>query len=248
MDKGRDTVSESATAWAWRDLSVDVWSGVFVPNKTTELLLEGALEQGIVGKSVLDLGCGSGAVGIAALKVGGAARVSGSDISQRAVDNAIANCTKLGVTADYRQGSLFEPWAGRQYEVIIDDVAALAEPIARLSPWYPPEIHCDAGPDGTANTIRMLERAVDYLTPDGHLYFPVASLSDEVKILKVARSRFPRVELLLRKPWPFREDFWQKIMANETARKLVDEGIVKVVQRGSRMLWDTAIYMACARA
>jgi hypothetical protein len=56
-----------------------------------------------------------------------------------------------------------------------------------------------------------------------------------------------RVECLLKRSWPFKEDFWKQIVSNETCRRLIDQGIVKVFQRGSRYLWDTSIYL-CANA
>ena len=228
----------------YQGLSVDAWPGVFSPNKTTELLLEAALKHDLAGKSTLDLGCGCGVVAVMSTKLGRVGHAHGSDISEKAVENARHNASRLGVNVEFRQGSLFEPWAGRRFDIIIDDVAAVAEPIARLSPWYPPEIHCNAGGDGSANTIKMLEAAGDYLAPGGILFFPTVSLSNEVKILEVARSHYPHVECLLRRSWPFKDDFWQRIMSNETARRLVDDGVVRVVQRGSRYLWDTSIYMA----
>lgn len=237
-----------STKFEYQGVAVEVWPGVFEPNKTTELLLEAALKHDLVGKSALDLGCGSGVVAVVSTKLGRIGRAHGSDISERAVQNARHNATLAGVDVEFRVGSLFEPWTGKKFDIIIDDVAAIADPIARLSPWYPPEIHCDAGLDGSANTIKMLETAKNFLTPGGVLFFPTVSLSNEVKILEVARSEYPRVECLLKKSWPFRDDFWQRIMSNETARRLVDDGIIKVVQRGSRHLWDTSIYMATSGA
>jgi len=232
----------------YQGVTVEVWPGVFEPNKTTELLLEAALLHDLKGKSALDLGCGSGVVAVTTTKLGLIGRAQGSDISERAVENAKHNARMVGVNVDFRQGNLFEPWAGRRFDVIIDDVAAVAEPIARLSPWYPPEVPCNAGLDGSENTIKMLEAAKDYLEPGGFLFFPTVSLSNEVRILEVARSKYPRVECLLKKSWPFRDDFWQRIMSNETALRLVDDGVIRVVQRGSRYLWDTSIYMASQSA
>ncbi len=234
----------AASQYLYRDIAIEVRPGVFLPNKTTELLLDAVLARDLGAKAALDLGCGCGVVGSVIRKLSRVGSMQGSDISSVAVANARANASRLGLDIEFREGNLFEPWAGRRFDVIIDDVAAVADPIARLSPWYPPEIVCDAGHDGTINTIRMLDRAGDHLAPGGILFFPTVSLSDEVKILQAARSRFPRVECLLKKSWPFREDFWQRIRENETARGLIDDGIIKVVQRGSRWLWDTSIYLA----
>lgn len=231
--------------FTFRDATLEILPGVFLPNRTTELLLEAALKHQLQGKSALDLGCGSGVVGLCIKKFGGAGEVCGSDISEKAVGNARMNAERLNVKADYRRGSLFEPWKERRFDVILNDVSGVAEPIARLSPWYPPEIFCDAGIDGSAWTTQVLESARDHLTPNGVLFFPTVSLSNEVKILEVARSKFPRVECLQKKSWPFKEDFWKQITSSEVCRRLIDEGIVKVFQKGSRYLWDTSIYMAC---
>ncbi len=231
--------------YQFQDLSVEVFPGVFQPNKTSELLLEAALKHSLEGKSALELGCGSGVLGLSVKKYGRVARACGSDISEVAVANARHNAKRQGLDVDFRQGSLFEPWGKEMFDVILDDVSGVAEPIARLSPWYPPEIFCDAGLDGSEWTTKVLENAREHLNPGGVLFFATVSLSNEVRILEVARSQYPRVECLLKKSWPFKEDFWQRIKSNETARRLIDEGIIKVFQRGSRFLWDTSVYIAC---
>ena len=51
-------------------MEVEVWRGVFHPNRPTELLLEAALKHPIAGKKILDLGCGSGVVSLAMSKFG----------------------------------------------------------------------------------------------------------------------------------------------------------------------------------
>ena len=238
-------MNESLSVYSYEGLNFDVHQGVFSPNKTTELLLEAVLKCSLEGKSALDLGCGCGIVGITVTKLARLVRGCGSDISSAAIENAKANAKSLGVEVDFRQGSLFEPWGSEKFDMIMHDVSGLAEPIARLSPWYPPEIHSEAGIDGTAWISKVLEEATLHLNPSGVLFFATASLSNEVKILEKARMRFPRVECLIKRSWPFREDFWQKLMSNETARMLIEQGVVKVFQKGRRFLWDTSIYMAC---
>lgn len=229
--------------FTYRETEIEVWSGVFAPNRTTELLLDAALKTDFTGKTILDLGCGCGVVGLMTRKFSKAKAIYGSDISQRAVDNATGNAKRLGLDLEFKTGSLFEPWQGRKFDVIIDDVAAVADPIARISPWYPPEVVCEAGRDGTVNTIKMLQAAQDYLAPGGIIFLPTVSLSDEGKILSVARSLYRKVEPILQKSWPFKEDFWQRIAASAECKRLIDEGVVKVAQRGSRFLWDTNIHM-----
>jgi methylase of polypeptide subunit release factors len=232
------------SSYDYKDMSVEVMEGVFAPNKTTELLLEALLANPLAGKSCLDLGTGSGVVALSLKKVGGAASVCGSDISVNAVMNAQHNAKRLNLDVEFRQGSVFEPWEDRKFDIISNDISGVAEPIARLSPWYPPGIFCEAGEEGVNWTIKVLDLAHKHLNPGGVIYFPTVSLSNELKILEAARLRYPRVVRVLNRAWPFKEDFWKRITDSEACRKLIDKGIVKVFKRGSRTLWDTTVYMA----
>ena len=240
-------MQEGASTYTFNGLTIEVWPGVFSPNKTSELLIEAVSKHSLSGKSVIDMGCGSGVVGLMTAKATSPASLSGSDISETAIKNAVHNASLLGIKAEYKFGSLFEPWVDRKFDVILCDISALAEPIARLSPWYPKEIHCGAGLDGAEWTTRLLTTSSGYLNPNGRVFFATASLSDENRILEAARSAFASVECLIKRSWPFREDFWNKIMANETARKLIEKGIVRVLKKGSRWLWDTSIYVGSVK-
>jgi ribosomal protein L11 methyltransferase len=60
---------------------------------TTELMMTAMLEQDFHGKSVIDMGCGSGILSILALK-SGASKVIGIDIDDWAVENALENCQR----------------------------------------------------------------------------------------------------------------------------------------------------------
>ena len=62
---------------------------------TTRLCLEWLAESIRGGESVLDYGCGSGILGIAALKLG-AGRTVGADVDERALEAAVANAAANG--------------------------------------------------------------------------------------------------------------------------------------------------------
>lgn len=83
----------------------------------TALLIE-ALEVG-PSDEVLDLGCGWGAVGIAAAKAAPQGRVVMTDVNRRAVHLARGNARRNGITnAIARTGTLFEPVPTDQFDVI----------------------------------------------------------------------------------------------------------------------------------
>lgn len=72
-------------------------------HETTQLMLEAMLSVGMKGKSVLDCGCGTGILGIAAAKLG-ADRVVGYDIDEWSVRNTTHNAELNGVEVDTHEG------------------------------------------------------------------------------------------------------------------------------------------------
>ncbi|MFM5710323.1 MAG: 50S ribosomal protein L11 methyltransferase [Aeromonas veronii] len=98
---------------------------------TTALCLQWLDGLELAGKTVVDFGCGSGILGIAALKLG-AARVIGIDIDPQAIQASRDNAARNGV-AD--QIELYLP-ADQPQDVAADVVVAniLAGPLRELAP------------------------------------------------------------------------------------------------------------------
>ena len=216
---------------------------VFYPTSTTVLLLRAA-RRALVHRpgSVLDVGCGCGIVAVVLAKsLPPGVRVCASDLSAAAVRLAQQNASRNGVTVECRQGSLFEPWAGTLFDLIVDDVAGVAEPIAQVSGWYPEAVPSQAGRDGTRWILDMLGQAPDHLSPGGRVIFPVLTLSREAAVLEAARARFAAVELVEEQWYPLTEE----ILAHfPLVEELVADGSIRVEKRGSRWCWATLIYAA----
>ena len=96
-------------------------AGVFARgglDRGTELLLR-ALELGSC-ELILDLGCGYGALGIAAAKLSEGGHVVLTDINERAAALAEANLRANGTTnAEVRVGDLYEPVRGLAFDHIV---------------------------------------------------------------------------------------------------------------------------------
>ena len=224
-------------------INVATTPDVFHPTSTTVLLLHsarGALNQPC--QSVLDLGCGSGIVAIVLARLlPPGTSVCASDLSPEAVRLTSANAERNGVHVDCRCGSTFEPWQGRRFDLIVDDVAGVAEPLDRLSGWYPPGVPSDAGPDGARWILEILDCAPDHLSPGGRIVFPILTLSREDRILDRARARFAVVTQVEEQWYPFSETLAAHFPLIE---ELAREGNVRVEKRGSRWCWATRIYLA----
>jgi len=95
---------------------------------TTRLCLEWLHAQVRDGDSVLDYGCGSGILAIAAARLG-AARVGGTDVDPQAVLASAANARANGVAATFVAPDLLEPGT---YDIVIANI--LANPLVLLAP------------------------------------------------------------------------------------------------------------------
>lgn len=95
---------------------------------TTRLCLEWLERSVSEGCSVLDYGCGSGILAIAAARLG-AGRVAGVDIDPLAVEAARSNAERNGVVALFADSAM--PVAG-EYDVVVANI--LSNPLRVLAP------------------------------------------------------------------------------------------------------------------
>jgi len=99
---------------------------------TTALCLEWLDRHPPVGRDVLDFGCGSGVLALAALKLG-AARLTGVDIDEQALVASRENVTRNGIAAERLALYLPEQFpAGADFDLVIANI--LAGPLVELAP------------------------------------------------------------------------------------------------------------------
>lgn len=111
-------------------------------HETTALCLEELEKQDIAGKDVLDMGCGSGILGIAALKLG-AKHVDAVDIDMVATRVAGENAKKNGIPEGFMDiycgniltdGTLCESLAQNSYSLILANI--VADIISDMLPFF----------------------------------------------------------------------------------------------------------------
>jgi len=124
--------------------------------ETTELLYQAAWPT-LVPDHVLDLGCGAGTVAL--LLAGRAVRVTGTDISPRAIAIAACNARINGVrNAVFRTGDCFAPVEDERFDLIVSQ-----------PPYYPQEragsqVFLAGGPRGDEIARRLLSECPRYLS------------------------------------------------------------------------------------
>jgi len=144
----------------------------------------------------------------------------------------------MQATVDIREGSLFDPVKGVMADVVIGDVSGIPDDFAAVSDWFPGGY--SGGPTGAELPVAMLEEARSHLNPGGRLYLPTGSIQDEGAILRAARRVFGenRIHQLRERLLPLPG----KIAESSVVRKLMDSGVVRLIRKGSRSLWEVRVW------
>jgi release factor glutamine methyltransferase len=165
---------EQVLGWAeFCGLRFVVEPGVFVPRQRSRLLVREAVRRAAPGSVVLDLCCGTGAVGAAV-----AAAVPGIEVHAADVDPAATACARenLGALGSVHTGDLFSalpPSLRGRIDVVAanapyvpTDAIALMPPEARE---HEARIALDGGEDGLDLHRRIAADAPGWLAPGGRL-------------------------------------------------------------------------------
>ncbi|MDA7713987.1 methyltransferase [Candidatus Pelagibacter sp.] len=212
---------------------------VFIPTATSELLIEASQKIIKIKKKVLDLGCGSGIVGISIAKnLKTKQKIFFSDVSEDACKNTKLNCNKLKINHEIRCGSLLSPWEGEGFDYIVCDVSAVAEDVSKISPWYKDCIN-NSGYDGTKNILNIIKNVRNYLKKNGRFIFPIISLSDEQKILLACKQNFKRIKELKSKIFPLPKSMTTKI---KILNKLKKRGVISFDKKFGIITFKTRIF------
>ncbi|MGX1908049.1 putative protein N(5)-glutamine methyltransferase [Streptomyces phaeochromogenes] len=165
---------EHVLGWAgFRGLRIAVEPGVFVPRRRTEFLVEQAVALAPEASVVVDLCCGSGAVGAAL-----AAALPGVELHAADVDPAAVRCARrnVGAGAHVYEGDLFEalPRALRgRVGILAANVPYVPSGEVGLLPPeardHEPLVALDGGGDGLDVLRRVAGEAPRWLAPGGSL-------------------------------------------------------------------------------
>ncbi|MFD9318515.1 putative protein N(5)-glutamine methyltransferase [Streptomyces sp. NPDC060053] len=165
---------EVILGWAeFCGLRVRVDAGVFVPRQRTRFLVDLAAELARPGAVVVDLCCGSGAIGAAV-----AARVPGIDLSCADVDPQAVRCARLnaGPDAQVYEGDLYDALPdslrGRVDVLVVNAPYVPTDEIALMPPEardHEPKHALDGGADGVEMHRRVAAGASAWLVPGGSL-------------------------------------------------------------------------------
>lgn len=197
-------------AYFWNEV-LEVRPGCLIPRPETEILVDTFIRRSGFQKqdkfSFLDLGAGSGAIGIAVLRHFPKARGTFSDISRKALQVTRLNLQNYGLLkrAEIVCSDLFESFPrtlfegckkperesnGRKWDVILSNPPYVAQrDLSKLEPELKlePALALDGGKDGLSFYRRILRQAKKFLVPKGLLG------------LEIGAGQAPAVKTLIRK-------------------------------------------------
>lgn len=165
--------------WGFRGLDLMVSPAVFIPRPETETLAGLAITElsrrDPLGGVVVDLGTGSGAVGLAVAAECETARVVLTDVSADALAVARANLAGLGraaVRVSVSEGSWYEalsPALAGTVDVVVSNPPYIRddEPLPSDVADWEPALALRGGPDGLDGTRSILTGSARWLRPGG---------------------------------------------------------------------------------
>ena len=145
---------------------------VFIPRPETELLVEEALARLGENDRVLDVGAGSGCVGIAIKKKRPSARVIACDLSRPALRVAAANARRLEAEVEFVEVDLVYAFAPSSFDLVVSNppyVPLLALAGLQKEIRSEPAQALFAGEDGLEMYRKLTKAAARVLRPGGRL-------------------------------------------------------------------------------
>jgi release factor glutamine methyltransferase len=184
------TPLEHIVGWAeFCGLRIAVTEGVFVPRPRTQFLARLAATLLGPGGVLVDLCCGSAAIGAAVAAASGSIELHAVDIDETAVRCARRNLTSGNV---YR-GDLFAPLPHHlrgRVNVITANTPYVPsrhiEQLPREARDHEPRFTVDGGDDGLGTLRRVTAQASEWLAPNGHLLLEVSARQADAAVQAVA--------------------------------------------------------------
>jgi release factor glutamine methyltransferase len=162
-------------------LPFEVNRDVLIPRPETECLIEEVLrrcDRGADRLRIIDIGSGSGAIGVVLAKELRTARVTVTDISRGALASARRNADRHGVTGqmEFLEGHLFASAVGA-FDIIVSNPPYIPDDVYPLLPEgiraFEPREALVAGPDGAAFHRMIIREGEGRLLPGGWIFLEI---------------------------------------------------------------------------
>lgn len=172
-----------------------VTEDTLIPRPETEEWLEQVLtDLPQEPLTVVDIGTGTGIIGLTVKLERPADDVTITDISKEALDVAKENAQVLGAEITAELGDLFDPLVGKKFDAIISNPPYISEAEINVMDQsvldYEPKSALFADEDGLAIYKRMAESIEKYLKPNGRIYLEIGYQQGD-SVSRLFKNAFP---------------------------------------------------------
>jgi len=178
----------------------DVDNTVLIPRPETEELVENIIltydEFMDNYVDVVDIGCGSGCIGITLKLEEPRMNVTLTDISHEAILKAKSNAKKLGADVNFLEGDMLKPLEGMKFDILVSNPPYIPtnEEIQSLVKDNEPWVALFGGEDGLKFYRIILSQAKDYLKGRNIIAFE-HGYDKNKEIKELALKYFPSAEV-----------------------------------------------------
>ena len=178
-----------------------VTEDTLIPRPETEEWLEQVLtDLPQEPLSIVDIGTGTGIIGLTVKLERPADDVTITDISKEALDVAKENAQVLGAEITAELGDLFDPLVGKKFDVIISNPPYISEDEINVMDQsvldYEPKSALFADEDGLAIYKRMAESIEKYLKPNGRIYLEIGYQQGD-SVSRLFKNAFPDAKVTI---------------------------------------------------
>lgn len=191
-------------------LDFEVNEHVLIPRQDTEILVE---EAALIIRGdnpcirarktwkVLDLCCGSGAIGVSLARICGNIKVTAADYSADALAVAQRNAAANRVKIKFRHGDLFGAVGSRRYDMIVSNPPYIKSHMIPILQdevkIHEPMMALDGGEDGLIFYRKIVDQAASHLRKNGVLMFEIGhDQAEEVSQLIQDTGKFTKVHVV----------------------------------------------------
>ncbi len=180
---------------------------VLIPRPETEELVEESLVliQRYISNpapAIADIGTGSGIIAITMQQELPSAKITATDISQKALDTACKNAIDLGAEIEFRKGDLLGPLQEETWDVILSNPPYIAfseaESMSDSVKDFEPHAALFAEQEGLALYRKMMEDLPRLLNKPGIVGLEIGHLQGEA-VEKMLKKAFPQAKIYCKK-------------------------------------------------
>lgn len=163
------------------DCHLDVTRDVLIPRQETELLVDRMAKElakeNLAGKTLWDVCCGSGCIGIALKKRFSELNLICSDLSPAALTIAKQNAEKNAVEIKFLEGDLLEPFVSVKADFLVCNPPYISEgeyqTLSKEVKNFEPKKALVAGPTGLEFYMRLSRELKEKMQPGGKVWMEI---------------------------------------------------------------------------